>query len=395
MKVEESNDEEMQVEDEDQSSETQEIGPIEIVMEDLTNVFKATCIVEGPDVDLPTSPAYMCLGCFNLWPKLQPTEVHLPLKSSRRKKFSPAKKERLKNVVESYLNVQEGRKVKKQDEEKIDWTSIQMEKTLKCFSLEQLQREWHRHLHPDRRTGPWVDAEKKKLTSVVESTAPGDWSTIATKLNLAAFRNKIKVRTGFDCFSQYQCRHNREHRKVAGVRSEYFWSPEEIDKFNQIISEQRKSNGHVDWNAVKDLMPGTTTSQLRARYYRSIADPTVPKERPVKSKAVVIPTVRKSGRKNMGIPKRDQLISKLQLLNDIKIKRNRKLSLPEDGRKHGLTQPALDRLYNGQVDPDQVDLNGDATEDKKVLIEMTKEIPTSDPRPAECLPPTLHTLTGL
>ena len=182
---------------------------------------------------------------------------------------------------------------------------------------------------------------------------------------------------------------------MAGVRSEYFWSPEEFDKFNQIISEQRKSNGHVDWNAVKDLMPGTTTSQLRARYYRSIADPTVPKERPVKSKAVVIPTVRKSGRKNMAIPKRDQLISKLQLLNDIKIKRNRKLSLPEDGRKDGLSQPALDRLYNGQVDPDQVDLNGDATEDKKVLIEMTKEIPTSDPRPAECLPPTLHTLTGL
>jgi hypothetical protein len=55
------------------------------------------------------------------------------------------------------------------------------------------------------------------------------------------------------------------------------------------------------------------------------------------------------------------------------------------------------------VDPDQVDLDKDATEEKKVLIEMIKEMPPANvvtsldiiPRPTECLPPTLHTLAGL
>ena len=383
------------------------------------DMFNATCIIED-DIDLPISPGYLCLGCYNLWPKKDPPaeiQVHLPhvllpRVKSKVKRFYNSTKEILKNAVESDLAMQTWRKVNKQDQ-KIDWHSIaQNVEALKSYDAKDLERLWLHYLRPDLQTELWTLGEITIFNSIVQQSTGEDnsidWLLVASKLSLAVFKNKNKLRSIFDLISRYQRHHNPHHRKAAGIRSTYFWTDEDKDKLNSILIQQMEANrnGKINWREVTKLMPGTTKAQLYSYYRRVIVDPK-PKSAVEKDPLDPLPPVENQVKKSSGGRRRKKVVSigvelakKLGLLKVIRLKRSRKLSLPGDGRYHGLIQSALYRIYGGNVDPQSVELDDDATEEKKVLLEIIDEMPVIAPEldlptPAQCLPPTLHSLTGL
>ena len=96
--------------------------------------------------------------------------------------------------------------------------------------------------------------------------------TVAVKVCQLVYRNKKRVRTGFDCFLRHQSsKFNQQHRgNEYGRGTNYLWSIEEEDKLEKVVEQHLKESRRrtPNWEIVRQRFPGTTPTQLATKWRR-------------------------------------------------------------------------------------------------------------------------------
>ena len=378
-------------------------------------VYQAECTIFNEQL-LPQSPAQFCLKCADLWPLKTGWKVDAIFDESKSIwRFEEHHFAELNETVNDWVDANK-KKIKSADD--VRWDVIHQmahgeQKMIAKFDADRLRREWHHHLHTGettRETNKNCDTKENKalktIVSQFDDLAAIDWDQVALNICKKVHRNKKRVRTGFDCFARYQRRFSREHRQnKEGRGGNYFWSKAEKEKLLSIVEEHLNESRRrtPDWDFVRVQFPGTTVTQLKTQYRRLTLTPK-PRVicRPLLTPAP--PKIETRGRKKKVVRGTSVEQLKLILRQQITIRKRqaRKLSFPGYGRKHGLIQASLFRLFDGQVEPNKISVD-EADEETKVLVSIIKDLPCNEspaslpamPKPSECLPPTLHTLTGL
>ena len=251
-------------------------------------VYQAECTILNDQL-LPQSPAHFCLKCADLWPMATGSfklDLILEKPAASTMRFTAQHFKQLDEIVKDWAAANKA-VIKIKSVEDVNWDVVhQMTQDqnllIAKFDADRLRREWHHHLETDETkreaSKNWDQRENKGLQKILESQFADsqqtaiDWDQVAVKVCQLVYRNKKRVRTGFDCFSRHQSsKFNQQHRRNEDGRGKnYFWSIEEEEKLRKLVKQHLEESRRriPNWEVVRQRFPGTTTTQLATKWRR-------------------------------------------------------------------------------------------------------------------------------